>query len=46
MEITVAEAVNQCATYRAAVPQNETELAHIESSILSHRPKPCLDQEG
>lgn len=43
IEVSVAEAPNQSATYRAPVPQNEEELTFAEQ--LKFAPKPCFQEE-
>ena len=42
MEVSVAEAPLQMATYSCDLPKNEEELLVIETSSLRRKPRPCL----
>jgi hypothetical protein len=45
MEIGIAEANNQMASYRAPIPQSSEELYSIETAPLMIAPKPCLSDD-
>lgn len=46
MEVSVAEAPMQYATYCSDLPKTEAELLVIESNCLRFKPRPCLSDEG
>lgn len=43
VEVTVAEAPLQQATFRCALPRSEEEMVRIENSPVRMRPSPCID---
>jgi hypothetical protein len=45
MEVSVAEAPLQLATYSSNLPKTEAELQVIESACLRFKPHPCLSDE-
>lgn len=46
MEVSVAEAPLQLATYFSNLPKTEAELQVIESACLRFKPRPCLSDEA
>jgi hypothetical protein len=42
LEVSVAEAPKQMATYRAPLPQDEARLLAVETSSICVKPKPCF----
>ncbi|RYH12727.1 hypothetical protein EON65_37455 [archaeon] len=43
LEVSVAEAPNQLATYRCAIPTTEEKLDAIEHTVLNVQPRPCME---
>lgn len=44
LEVGVAEAPNQQATFRGPIPATEEALTEMENRIMSRAPTPCCEQ--
>lgn len=45
MEVSVAEAPAQSATFCSRIPESEDDMVDIESLVTKFRPQPCSEKE-